>query len=114
MDLGLTDKVAIVSGGNKGLGAASAVALAAEGAKIFLTARNDADLKSVRSAINVEHSVDVGYLATDITENDSGKKIVDDALEHFGRVDILVNGAGVHGAASSWPSQTKFGAMRSS
>jgi len=96
MDLGLKDKVAIVSGGNKGLGAAAALALAlaGEGAKVFLTARNEDDLKSVKSEIETNHGVDVGYLAVDITTTDAGDKIVAAALDQFGQVDIVVNAAG--------------------
>ncbi|MBT3990322.1 MAG: SDR family oxidoreductase [Rhodospirillaceae bacterium] len=94
MDLGLKDKVAIVSGGNKGLGAACAVSLANEGAKVFLTARNEDDLKNVASEISAESSVEVGTLALDITEDGAGDKIVTAALEKFGRIDIVVNGAG--------------------
>ena len=94
MDLKLKDKVAIVSGGNKGLGAASALSLAAEGAKVFLTARNEDDLKSVQAAIQTDHGVDVGILAADVTDGEAGVKIVEAALARFGAVDILVNGAG--------------------
>lgn len=94
MDFHLKDKVAVVSGGNKGLGAASAMMLAAEGAKVFLTARDENDLKSTKATITAEHAVDVGYVAVDITGDDAGTKIIDAALAQFGRVDILVNGAG--------------------
>ena len=94
MDLGLKDKVAVISGGNKGLGAAAALALAGEGAKIFLTARNENDLKSVQTEIETECGVEVGCLAVDITTADAGDEIVAAALEQFGRVDIAVNAAG--------------------
>ena len=94
MDLALRDKVAIVSGGNKGLGAASAIALAAEGAKLLLTARNETDLKSVKAEIEAAHSVEVGILRADITEEDAGDRIVEAAIGQFGQVDIVVNAAG--------------------
>ena len=94
MDLGLNDKIAIVSGGNKGLGAACAMALAAEGANIFLTARNEEDLKKISTSISEENSVEVGTLAIDITNEDAGDKIVAAALKQFGQVDVVVNGAG--------------------
>ena len=68
MDLKLKDKVAIVSGGNKGLGAACATALAAEGVKVFLTARNEDDLKNVSTTIKADSSVEVASLAIDITK----------------------------------------------
>lgn len=94
MDLALKNKVAIVSGGNKGLGAASADQLAGEGAKVFLTARNEDDLQAVGTQIEADHGVEVGHLAADLTQGDAGDKIVAACLERFGRVDILVNGAG--------------------
>ncbi|MBT5570269.1 MAG: SDR family oxidoreductase, partial [Alphaproteobacteria bacterium] len=94
MDMNLEGKTAIVSGGNKGLGAASAMALAAEGANLFLTARNADDLKNIADEITSTHDVKVGLLPVDITEENSGDKIVAAALEEFDRVDILVNAAG--------------------
>lgn len=94
MDLNLKDKVAIVSGGNKGLGAAAAMALAAEGAKLFLTARNEDDLQTVSNAISKDHGVDVGTIAIDITDEGAGDAITAAAIEKFGRVDVLVNAAG--------------------
>jgi len=94
MDLQLRDKVALVSGGNKGLGAGCAAALAAEGAKIFLTARNADDLSAVRSSLETNHGVEVDILAIDITDDGAGDKIAAAALDKFGQIDILVNGAG--------------------
>ena len=93
MDLELKDKVAIVSGGNKGLGAAAAVRLAAEGAKVFLTARNKDDLNSVKAEIEADGGT-AAIFAIDITEDDAGDKIVASALDQFGHVDIVVNAAG--------------------
>ena len=72
MELNLTDKVAIVSGGNKGLGAASAEALAEEGAKLLLTARNENDLGTVKSELQKKYDADVGILPLDITEDGAG------------------------------------------
>ncbi len=94
MDLGLKDKVALVSGGNKGLGAASATALAAEGARIFLTARNQDDLNAVQESIASDHGVEVDNLAIDLTDDGAGDTIIAKAMERFGRIDILVNAAG--------------------
>jgi short-subunit dehydrogenase len=94
LDLNLKGKTAIVSGGNKGLGAASAMALAAEGADLFLTVRNAEDLQRTADEITSAHGVKVGLLALDITEEKSGDQIVAAALEEFDRIDILVNAAG--------------------
>lgn len=94
MDLNLKGKTAIVSGGNKGLGAASAMALAAEGANVFLTARNADDLQQTADDITRAHDVKVGQLALDITDEGSGEKIVAATLQEFDSIDILVNAAG--------------------
>lgn len=94
MDFNLKGKTAIISGGNKGLGAASAMALAAEGANVFLTARNADDLQATADEIKGAHGVEVGLLAIDITDEDAGEKIVAAALGQFETIDILVNAAG--------------------
>ena len=107
MDLNLKGKNAIISGGNKGLGAASAMALAAEGANVFLTARNADDLKATADEIKAEHGVEVGLLAIDITDEGAGEKIVEAALGQFETVDILVNAAGFFTTST-----TRCGAMR--
>ena len=94
MELNLKDKIAIVSGGNKGLGAASAEALAKEGAKLLLTARNETDLNSVKTELQENYGADVGVLPLDITEDGAGEKIVEAALEKFKRIDVIINAAG--------------------
>ncbi len=94
MELNLKGKTAIISGGNKGLGAASAKALAAEGANVFLTARNADDLQATGDEITAAHGVEVRQLAIDITDEGAGEKIVEAALAQFDRIDILVNAAG--------------------
>lgn len=63
MDLNLKGKNAITSGCNKGLGAASAMALAAEGANVFLTARNADDLMATADEIKGANGLEVGLLA---------------------------------------------------
>ena len=94
MDLALTGKVAIVSGGNKGLGAGCADALAAEGARLFLTARNADDLAAVKAKLEGDHAAQVATLAIDITDDGAGDAIAAAAIDAFGHIDILVNGAG--------------------
>lgn len=102
MDLKLIGKVAIVSGGNKGLGAACAEVLASEGARIFLTARNDADLTAVKENLIGKYNADVGTFATDITDAGAGDRIVAAALDQFSQIDIIVNGAGAARGGLFW------------
>jgi len=94
MDLGLKGKIAVISGGNKGLGAAAAEALAAEGASIFLTARNEDDLKAIQQKLESSAGVECGYVTADMTDGDAGDRVIAAALEKFGQVDIVVNAAG--------------------
>jgi 3-oxoacyl-[acyl-carrier protein] reductase len=88
VDLGIEGKVAVVAASSKGLGRASAEALAAEGCKVVLCSRNADELRAVADPI--------GALAVplDITEPDAPQRLVDAALAEHGRVDILVPNAG--------------------
>ena len=98
MDLKLDGKIALVTGSNKGLGAASARALAADGAKLFLTARNQADLDAVATEIGGETTV----LACDLTDADGADRVAAAALDRYGRIDILVNCAGASQGGLFW------------
>jgi len=94
MDLNLTGKTAIITGGNRGLGAASAHMLASEGARLFLTARDPAKLELTANEIFNQHGANVSTLAVDLTEPDAGERVAAAALAEFDRVDILINCAG--------------------
>jgi NAD(P)-dependent dehydrogenase (short-subunit alcohol dehydrogenase family) len=93
MDLGLKDKVAVVTGGTQGIGRATALRLAAEGAKVVVTARGrerlDAVVAEIRAAGGTVHAV-----AADVALADDCARIVDETLRTFGGVDVLVNNAG--------------------
>ncbi len=97
MDLGLRDRVAIVTGGSKGLGQAEAEALAAEGVAIAV-----ATAKSVAEAERVVRGLlDKGGRAlavqADVSKAEDVQRLVDTTLKAFGRLDILVNNAGTTG-----------------
>jgi 3-oxoacyl-[acyl-carrier protein] reductase len=93
MDLGLRDKVAIVTGSSRGLGKAAAAALAAEGACVVLNGRTESALletaEELRAAGGSVHAV-----VADVCSEAGCAQLVDQALKAFGRVDILVNNAG--------------------
>ena len=88
----LKGKVAIVTGGNKGIGQGYVLALAKAGANIYATARSG----EVESTIQLveETGQKIEFLRLDLTEEDAADRIVSGALETFGRIDILVNNAG--------------------
>lgn len=89
MDLGLTDRVAVVTAASKGLGRATAESLAAEGAKVVLNARNVAALDELAATMD-----DAIVVAGDITDPALPGQLVDAAMERWGRVDIVVANAG--------------------
>ena len=88
----LKDKVAIVTGGATGIGKAIGPALAAEGAAVALAARNLARLEEAAAEIKAKGS-QVLAIETDISDEESVKKMVEQVISRFGRVDILVNNA---------------------
>ena len=93
-DGALADKVALVTGASRGIGAATAKALAAEGAHVVLTARTARDLESVEEQIHT-----AGGTATiaplDLTESDSIARLANAISERWGKLDILVINAAI-------------------
>lgn len=93
MDYKLNGKVAIVGGGSKGLGKACAMSLAKQGVKIVLCARNKESLEKTKKEIK-RQGVDVLALSVDMTNEKDNQRIVDETIDYFGRIDILVNNSG--------------------
>jgi 3-oxoacyl-[acyl-carrier protein] reductase len=93
MDLGLTGRACIVTGASRGIGQATAIALAREEADLLLVARSadslDETTAECRSAKRAAEP-----LALDITAPDAGERLRETCLERFGRIDALVNNAG--------------------
>jgi 3-oxoacyl-[acyl-carrier protein] reductase len=103
VELGLKDRIAIVTGGSKGLGRAEAEALAAEGAAVVV-----ATAKSVREAVKVVRSLlDKGARAlsvqADVSQAGDVQRLVETTVKTFGRLDILVNNAGTTGPQLNKP-----------
>ena len=90
----LEGKVAIITGGNSGVGAATAAKFAAEGAKVVITARREAQLEEVAASIRANGG-EVLPIASDISKVEDAKRIVETTLEKYGKIDILINNAGV-------------------
>ncbi len=90
----LDGKVAIITGGNSGVGAATAVKFAAEGAKVVITARREAPLMEVADKIR-EAGGEVLPVVSDISKDEDAKRVAAETLEAFGKIDILINNAGV-------------------
>jgi len=93
MDLGLKGKVAIVTGGTQGIGKASAVMLAKEGASVVIAARGQELLDAVAREIRAAGGK-VAAVRADVGNKADCERLVAEALGAFGRIDILVNNAG--------------------
>lgn len=94
MDMGLRDKVAVITGGSIGIGLAVAKGLAAEGAHIVIVARNSERLETARAEIASVSKVRVIALSADVATGDGVESVVDAAEKEFGGADILINNAG--------------------
>ena len=90
------NKVAVVTGAGYGIGEAIAMSLAREGASLVLAARSREKLESVASAIG-EMGRRAEVVVTDVSDEVAVKKMIQRAVEVFGRIDILVNNAGIAG-----------------
>lgn len=94
MDLGLRGRACIITGASGGIGKATAVALAGEGAAILLTGRREEALAEAAEACH-EAGGDAETLALDVTAADAGERLVKGCLDRFHRLDVVVNNAGV-------------------
>ncbi len=93
MDLGLKDRVAVVTGASRGIGRAICLALAAEGCNVALCARGEERLREAEAEV---HSLGVQTLAlpVDVTQPGAVESFVDHAATALGRIDVLVNNVG--------------------
>jgi 3-oxoacyl-[acyl-carrier protein] reductase len=94
MDLKLTSKTALVSGGSEGIGKAIAMALAKEGVDVAICARRKEPLEATANEIAAATSRKVIAIPADLTKDEDAKNFVTKAKADLGRIDILVNNAG--------------------
>jgi len=94
MDLGLKGKVALITGGSKGIGKAVARGLAEEGAQVAICSRTKSELDGAAVEIAKTTGAEVFAVSGDLTKDADVKRIVDTTVKKFGRIDILVNNAG--------------------
>jgi len=91
----LKDKIAVVTGGTRGIGYSIAEALVAEGAKVFICGRDASFLKAAVERLGRVASSRVDGLVADVRRYEDCRTLIRAAAEHFGGLDILVNNAGV-------------------
>jgi len=94
MDLGLKGKVALVAGASQGIGQATAMLFAREGAKVSICARGESALHAAANMIGKENGGDVFFMVADMSKGGDIQKFVDKTAEHFGRLDIVITNAG--------------------
>ncbi|MBI3804114.1 MAG: glucose 1-dehydrogenase [Nitrospirae bacterium] len=93
MELGLKGKVAVVTGGSKGIGRAIALTLAAEGAEVVLAARGKEALAQAKAEVEQIGSRALA-VSVDLTRPREARKLIQKAAETYGRVDLLINNLG--------------------
>ncbi|SDC93553.1 NAD(P)-dependent dehydrogenase, short-chain alcohol dehydrogenase family [Paenibacillus sp. UNCCL117] len=98
MELGLSGKRALVTGGSKGIGLATALTLAAEGAKMAIVARNRETLREAAARILEQTGQEPIWIPADVSVEEEARRAVAEAAERLGGLDILVNNAGTSAA----------------
>ena len=94
MELGLTNKIAVVGASSKGLGKAIALGLAYEGARVTICARDNEVLEQTADEIREKTETDVLAVPTDVSQPNQVENLINRTISHFGGIDILVNNAG--------------------
>lgn len=91
----LEGKVAVITGGGKGIGFGLAKAFAREGSDLVITGRNEGRLVEAKEKLEAEFGVNVLPIAADGADEEAIKRVVSAAIERFGRIDTLINNAQV-------------------
>jgi NAD(P)-dependent dehydrogenase (short-subunit alcohol dehydrogenase family) len=122
MDLGLKDKVAVITGGSEGIGRATAESLGREGASVVICARRADVLQKAAHDIAEATGAQIVPIQADVTNAQDVERVIQTAVERFGRLDILVNNAGTSAAGAfesvtdeAWQADLElklFGAIR--
>lgn len=102
MDMLLKNKVALITGASRGLGAATAMAIAEEGASLALSARDAAALETQADKIASKTGVKVISIPADLTGPDAAASIAQKTMDALGHVDVLVNSAGASQGGLFW------------
>jgi NAD(P)-dependent dehydrogenase (short-subunit alcohol dehydrogenase family) len=90
----LDNKIAIITGGNSGIGRATAILFCKEGAKVVIAARREAENKKVVDETKTQGR-EIMAIQADVSEMEDCKKVVDETIKKYGRIDVLVNNAGI-------------------
>lgn len=94
MDLGLSGKVAIVTGGSEGIGKAAAHSLGREGARVVICARRVDVLDRAAAEVSEQTGAEIVAVNADVSRGPDVERLIQSTVERFGRLDIVVNNAG--------------------
>ena len=94
MDLGLSAKVAVITGGSEGIGKGIALRFLQERAKVAICARRDDVMHQAAEELRASTSGDLLAVSADVTNPETLTNLINRVVDHFGRIDILVNNAG--------------------
>lgn len=100
MNMRFENKVAIITGSTKGIGRATAILMAQDGAKVVITGTTEEAGSEVVSIIK-EAGGDAFFQKTDVTSAEALDALVKATLDHYGKIDILVNNAGIGGSLAN-------------
>ena len=100
MDLGLKNKICIITGGSDGIGKAAAISLSNEGAKVAIIGRNEKKLNDAVNEIISITSGEVIGISADVSNENNVKGMVNSVVNKWGGIDILINNAGTSSATS--------------
>lgn len=89
--MGLKNKVVIITGASSGIGKACVQEFSARGCKVVLAARNQQSLQQIAETLGGEYLI----VATDVSKEEECKTLIDKTIEKFGKIDILINNAGI-------------------
>ena len=104
MDLYLENQVAFVAGSSRGIGKAIAAALLEQGARVVLTGRDESSLRATHDEFGKVHNPDriLALAGGDFTDNETIHEALEDAVQHFGRVDHLIANLGTGSGKPGW------------
>jgi 3-oxoacyl-[acyl-carrier protein] reductase len=124
MDLGLDGKVVVITGGSEGIGRAAAASLGREGARVVVCARRKDVLEQAADRVAEETGAEIVPVVADVSRADDVERVIQAAVDRFGRLDVVVNNAGTSRAMAfesvsdeGWQDDLElklFGAIRTS